>query len=71
MQILELEDYNIYVGNDTWDILNDQVKNGEYSKIVVIVDTNTNEHCLPLFHHKVDFEYETIEILDGEIHKNI
>ena len=71
MQILELEDYNIYVGNDTWDILNDQVKNGEYSKIVVIVDTNTNEHCLPLFHHKVDFEYETIEILDGEIHINI
>ena len=71
MQILELGDYNIYVGNDTWDILNDQVKNGEYSKIIVLVDGNTNEHCLPLFDDKVDFEYETIKIEAGEIYKEI
>lgn len=71
MQILELENYNIYVGNDTWTVLNDQVRDGKYAKIVVIVDTNTNEHCLPLFDENVDFEYQIIQIEAGEIHKNI
>jgi 3-dehydroquinate synthase len=71
MQTLELADYNIHVGNDTWNILNDQVKNSNYSKIVVIVDGNTNEHCLPLFDHNVDFEYEIIKIEAGEIYKDI
>ena len=37
----------------------------------MIVDANTNEHCLPIFDDKVDFEYETIKIEAGEIYKDI
>ena len=71
MQILELADYNIYVGNDTWDTLNSQVKDGNYSKIIVILDNNTYKHCLPLFKKNVDFEYQIIQIEAGEIYKDI
>jgi 3-dehydroquinate synthase len=71
MQILELADYNIYVGNDTWQILNTQVKQKKHDKIMVLVDRNTNEHCLPLLDKNVDFEYQTIIIEAGEWHKNI
>jgi 3-dehydroquinate synthase len=47
------------------------VKNGNYASIIVLVDENTNLHCLPIFSSNVDFEYQTIEIKAGEIFKNI
>lgn len=71
MEILELEDYNIYVGNDSWKILKEQIKKGDYKKIIVISDENTEQYCLPLFQKNVDFDYQTITVKAGELHKNI
>lgn len=71
MQILALDDYNIYVGNDTWTTLNQQVKTGQYSKIIVLVDENTKADCLPIFDRNTTFDYHLIEIPAGEIHKNL
>ena len=41
------------------------------SRTFVIVDENTKEHCLPLFHESVNVAYETLEIKSGEVNKNL
>lgn len=58
---------------NAWDIMNSQVRDLHPSKVFVLTDTNTREHCAPYFQNK--FKYEgTIEFLTipaGEVHKNI
>lgn len=72
MQTLSLKDYNIYIGNNGWTILNKIVQN-DYSNqgTLIIVDENTAAHCLPILATSVDFGYKTIQIPAGEVHKNI
>ncbi|MFK7932831.1 MAG: 3-dehydroquinate synthase [Saprospiraceae bacterium] len=71
MQILELDDYNIYVG-DIWQQLNQLLAERNYPKIIVIVDDNTSECCLPIFKEKVENQdFTVIQITAGEVHKNI
>ena len=44
----------------------------EYSKIFVLVDTNTNKYCLDVFRSKINHEIDSvITIKDGEDHKTI
>lgn len=71
MQTIELDDYNIYIG-DIWDQLNTFLAGKKYSKCFVLVDENTKEHCLPIFkNHMESANYDVIEIQSGEKHKNI
>lgn len=53
--------------------LNNYLKNNHFSKLFIIVDTNTHVHCLPRFISKLetDLTCEIIEIDAGEAHKNI
>ncbi len=68
---ITLSDYSIHVGNEIWDTFNQAIEKADYSKIAVLVDENTAKYCLPIFKEKTTFEYETIQIAAGEIHKNI
>ncbi|MEC8831160.1 MAG: 3-dehydroquinate synthase, partial [Bacteroidota bacterium] len=44
----------------------------EYSKIFLLVDENTKEHCLPIFNKIIDFSIDSIlEIKSGEENKHI
>lgn len=71
MQTIELDDYNIHVG-DIWKTLNSFLDISNYSKHIIIVDENTKRYCLPGFLEKTDLkEIEIIEIQSGEQHKNI
>ena len=71
MQTLKLSDYNIYVG-DVWTTFHAFLKEKNYSKIVILLDDNTEEHCfLPYIDQFPIEKPHNIRIRAGEIHKNL
>ena len=70
MQSIQLADYAIPIGND-FTPLNELIEKKQYAKIVVIVDENTNTHCLPLLKKALNTSFVTIQIPAGEQHKNL
>lgn len=73
MQAITSKDSIVYFQSDAYRALNDYLKKGDHSKIFILVDTNTHEHCLAHFMGKIEGNYdiEVIEIEPGEINKNI
>lgn len=71
MTTLKLKDYPILIGATNKHELTSIIDRGQYSKIVVLVDHNTRQHCLPLFSSLIGQEYPIIEITPGELHKNL
>lgn len=71
MEILELSDYNIFVGaieSSLPPLLQDK----NYSRVVVICDEHTAELCLPILQKALaDPLFAIIKVLSGEQHKNI
>lgn len=71
MEILPLQDYNIYVGSFEGH-LSEWLKEKDYSRILVIVDQNTKAHCWPLLEPVIaGLDLTLIEIPAGEAHKNL
>lgn len=70
MFILHLNEYNISIG-EMGGQLRSLVAAGNYTKIAVLVDANTRRHCLPYFLQNIDFEVVPIEILAGELYKDL
>ena len=71
MEIIKLPSYNIYIGHIQPAIRN-FVRNGGHSRVCVLVDENTEVHCLPILRtYLEDQPLEVITIPAGEIHKNI
>jgi 3-dehydroquinate synthase len=69
-----MEKGKVYFSKNAFTELNNYLKNKSlFSKIFVLVDTNTSEHCLPSFLQNVGNlkDYELIEIEPGEENKNI
>lgn len=66
---IECKDYSIYF--DDWDQLSATIKNSNYSKVICIVDDNTEMHCLPLLENKLDSSLNIISIKAGERYKKI
>tara|TARA_B100000809_G_scaffold266700_1_gene330848 strand:- start:8910 stop:9980 length:1071 start_codon:yes stop_codon:yes gene_type:complete len=64
---------SVYCSSNNWGSLNNKIKEVNPSKIFILVDTNTEKDCLPLFFKKYSFNesVEILEIPDGEINKNI
>ncbi|MDG1761468.1 MAG: 3-dehydroquinate synthase [Flavobacteriaceae bacterium] len=55
-----------------YESLNALLKNKQYSKLFVLVDTNTHEHCLSVFLEQLErVAIEIIEIEAGEEHKHL
>ncbi len=73
MNTIKGTNYQIYFKEEGLIFLNDYIKNKNYSKIFVLVDTNTNEYCLPYFlsNLSTDLTIEIIEIEAGEVFKTI
>jgi len=63
----------IHFNEASYLALNKHLKTNNYSKIFLLVDENTHEHCLPLFLGQLEFllDIEIIEIESGEINKTI
>jgi len=71
MPIVNCDTYNVYV-NEGWHQLQSIINKKDYSKVGVLVDENTNEHCLPIFKSKVNSnDFITIQIKSGEHQKNL
>lgn len=64
--------YTIYF-EEKLDSLETFIREGNYSKVLILVDRNTETHCLPLFQEFVPgiTKYDIIEVDPGEENKNI
>ncbi len=73
MKPIVSKDSIVYFGQECYTALNSYLEKVTPSKICILVDSNTHEHCLSLFMSAIEKEYdiEVIEIEPGEIHKNI
>ncbi len=70
MTILNLKEYNIYIGPIGTE-LSRIIEAGNYSHVSLLVDENTHRHCLPFLTKKINVDYSVIEIGAGELHKNL
>ena len=73
MESIITQDYAIHFNSTCYDKLNNYINASNFSKIFVLVDTNTHEHCLSLFLSRLNTSQriEIIEIEAGEINKTI
>lgn len=73
MQTIIANNYPIYFNETAYEHLNLFLKENKYSTIFIIVDSNTNDSCLPNFlpYLETDLTIEIIEFEAGEINKNI
>ncbi len=73
MKSIQTTSYEIHFKDLAYKTLDDCLKKEKFSKIFLLVDENTHEHCLPHFLSQIQFDgaIEIIEIESGEIHKTI
>jgi 3-dehydroquinate synthase len=73
MKSITANDCIIHFNDKCYNLLNEHIKNNNFSKIFILVDTNTHTFCLPNFIEKLETNsvVEIIEIEEGEINKNI
>jgi len=66
---IKCSNYTIFF-ND-WDQLSENINGKDYSKVICIVDDNTQQHCLPILEQKIDRQVNVIIIKSGEKSKTI
>ncbi len=73
MQTIQANNYPVYFNENAYTALNTYINTIKFSNIFIIVDSNTNEHCLPIFlpNLETDLTIEIIEFDAGEENKNI
>jgi 3-dehydroquinate synthase len=73
MKSIETGHYNIHFNTTCYPKLNTFITDGKFSKLFVLVDSNTHEVCLPklMSNLETDIDIEIIEIENGEKHKTI
>ncbi len=70
MKEYNLKKVSIYLGNDIFETLLENLIVGSYSQVFVLVDENTEKYCVHLL-DKYLFDTKVIKISSGEQHKNI
>jgi len=72
MKPIQNDSYQVFF-DDSLNILNDFLTKKKYSKIFILVDEQTSEHCLPIFQEKLPSltEFDIIEVPNGEENKTI
>lgn len=73
MKRITSHSYDVIIGKDSLNALNDLLLTRNYSQFFLIVDENTLKHCVPLFLDQVSAlnDAEIIETESGEVNKNI
>jgi 3-dehydroquinate synthase len=58
--------------NETgWNCLENIIESNQYTSIFVLTDSNTNQHCLPLFENLFKHAYTLLTMEAGEINKHL
>lgn len=71
MKIIDSIGYSVFFGNSLQELGYFLVANS-YSKVFILVDSNTEAHCLPLVQQALrGIEFDLIEVSPGEENKNI
>lgn len=71
MKALESNLYSVFFENSLGE-LKKFLTNQNYSKVFVLVDSNTEIHCLPILQEALgDIQFDVIEVTPGEENKNI
>jgi 3-dehydroquinate synthase len=72
METIQSDNYPIFFENSIEELLK-FVKQGNYSRVFILTDENTAEHCLPLIKPHFDGmdNFDILEIPAGEENKNI
>ena len=73
METIQAHNHRIYFAEEEGELLKEMISSKDYSSIFVLVDDNTENHCLPLFlsQFSIDREIEVISIAAGEEHKHL
>ncbi len=73
MESITTSEYAVHFNDRAFEALNAHLAKTGYSKLFILVDENTHEHCLPTFLAQLsgDYPIEIIEIESGEMHKTI
>ncbi len=73
MESIITSSYAVHFNEKAYKALNSHLEKAGYSKIFILVDENTHEHCLPDFMMNLSgtYDIEIIEIEEGEVNKNI
>jgi 3-dehydroquinate synthase len=73
MKSIQSDNYSIHFNEYAYKELNKYLFDNKTSKVFVLVDENTNEHCFSIFKDqiKTEIEGELIQIPAGESFKNI
>ncbi|TDE27542.1 3-dehydroquinate synthase [Flavobacterium ranwuense] len=73
MQSIQANSYPIHFNEKGYEAFNLHLTENKYSKLFIIVDSNTNEFCIPKFlpFLETDLTIEIIEFDAGEENKNI
>lgn len=70
MTNIDCQQYQV-VFDRPWETLHNLLSEGAYSQVFILVDENTNEHCLPIIKENTLGALSVITIPAGEIHKQI
>jgi len=72
MQAIESLGYHVYF-EENLESLQSFIAERAYSQVIILVDRNTNDHCLPIFQSFMPdlLDYDIIEVDPGEENKNI
>jgi 3-dehydroquinate synthase len=65
-----LKDFSIYIGDDAFEVLLENLIERSYSKVFVLADENTQKYCLPAL-TKYLFDLKLMVIPSGEQHKSL
>lgn len=70
--MIDLLDYPIAFETAAFEQLNEQLRHAQYSKVVVLLDETTQQHCWPILQKALtNWSPATIIVPAGEQHKNI
>lgn len=73
MQTIQSNGYSIYFNENCYTFLSETLYKGAYSKIFIVVDSETANYCMPDFlaNLATEIPIEIIEFEAGEVYKNI
>lgn len=73
MESIVTTSYAVHFNDEAFKALRNHVSSKSYSKIFVLVDENTEGHCLPILNQqiKAEFSFELLRISSGEVNKTI
>lgn len=70
MKEYHFKDFSIYVGNEIFEVLLENMIRSTYSKVFILVDENTEKFCLPKL-SKYFFDIHKISVRSGEAAKDL